>query len=76
MQFDNHDLVTLSEAARLVPGSRHPSTIWRWINEGRCGVCLESLEIGGVTYTSRSAIQRFCDEVTAAKKRLRATSDI
>ena len=68
MNFDGEDLITLAEAGQLVPGNRHPSTIWRWINEGRHGVQLESLEVGGVTYTTRTAIQRFCEQVTQAKR--------
>ena len=67
MKFDSKDLVTVAQAGQLIPGKRDPSTIWRWINKGRYGVRLESLEIGGVTYTSRAAIQEFCEAVTAAK---------
>lgn len=68
MKFDSEDLITLAEAGQLIPGNRHASTIWRWIHEGRHGVQLESLDVGGVTYTTRTAIQRFCEQVTAAKR--------
>ena len=51
MQFDSKDLIPLAKAGQIIPGIRHPSTVWRWVNVGRYGVKLESLEIGGVTYT-------------------------
>ncbi len=69
MHFDAKDLITLAEAGQLIPGIRHPSTVWRWVNVGRYGICLESLEVGGVTYTNRSAIQKFCEDITAAKSK-------
>ena len=75
MQFDSEDLISLAEAGQLVPGNRDPSTIWRWINVGRFGVKLNSLEVGGVTYTSRTAIQEFCEAVTAAKRAQLESSD-
>ncbi len=68
MNFDSEDLITLAQAGQMIPGKRDPSTIWRWINAGRYGVRLESLEVGGVTYTTRTAIQEFCEAVTAAKR--------
>ena len=69
LHFDDEDLITLAEAARLVPGQRHPATLWRWANIGVAGVRLDSLEIGGVAYTSPKALQSFCEAVTAAKAR-------
>ena len=69
MLFDSKDLITLAKAGQIIPGVRHPSTVWRWVNVGRYGVKLESLEIGGVTYTSRTAIQNFCEDITAAKRK-------
>lgn len=52
-------LITLSEAARLIPGRPHASTIWRWRTRGVKGRKLESVTIGGKAYTSREALQRF-----------------
>ena len=75
MQFDSEDLIPLAEAGQIIPGVRHPSTVWRWVNVGRYGVKLESLEVGGVTYTSRSAIQDFCEEITAAKRKQHVSGD-
>ena len=75
MHFDNEDLITLAEAGQIIPGVRHPSTVWRWVNVGRDGVKLESLEIGGGTYTSRTAIQNFCEDITAAKRKQHVSGD-
>lgn len=75
MQFDDQDLIPLAKAGQTIPGIRHPSTVWRWVNVGRYGVRLESLEIGGVTYTSRTAIQEFCEAVTAAKRKQQVCGD-
>ncbi|MCH7727705.1 MAG: DUF1580 domain-containing protein [Planctomycetes bacterium] len=69
MQFDDPDLIRLAEAAQLIP--RHPATISRWTKIGIGGVRLKSLDVGGVTVTSRAALQDFFDAVTAAKKNRR-----
>ena len=68
LPFDSTDLIPLAVAAELVPGKRHPATIWRWINFGLAGVQLDALEVGGVTYTTRRALQEFFEAVTAAKR--------
>ena len=39
----------------------HASTIYRWIQRGVRGVRLEAIRIGGTTYTSLEALQRFAD---------------
>ena len=75
MLFDSKDLITLAKAGQIIPGVRHPSTVWRWVNVGRYGVRLESLEVGGVTYTSRTAIQNFCEDITAAKQEQHVSGD-
>jgi hypothetical protein len=65
-------LVPLSDVPSLLPprpnGRRlHFSTIWRWATRGvRGGIRLATVRIGGATYTSREAIQRFADELADA----------
>ncbi len=39
----------------------HVTTVYRWINYGVRGVKLESLKVGGTTYTSTEALQRFAE---------------
>jgi len=63
--------ITLSQAARLLPRLRgdrtvHVSTLYRWIKRGIRGVRLEAAKIGRTSVTSREAIQRFVDRITAA----------
>ena len=57
-------LVPIRDAAKLLPrqstGKRvHISAVYRWIDPGLRGVQLESIKIGGTTYTSTEALQRF-----------------
>lgn len=58
--------ILLTEAAKLLPNRPHLSTLWRWFQRGVKGHRLETLVIGGKRYTSREALQRFADRLTAA----------
>ena len=55
----NEELLTLSEAAALLPGRPSIPTIWRWRIRGVKGRRLESVAIGGKVFTSREALARF-----------------
>ena len=62
-------LIPLRDAPKHLPprpnGKRlHISACYRWIKRGVRGVFLESIRIGGTTYTSLEAIQRFADALT------------
>ncbi len=69
----SENLVDLITARRtLIPRKRDgktlaPSTLWRWIGKGIEGVRLEVVYIGATPHTSREALQRFFDAVTAAR---------
>ena len=59
-------LVPLREVPRLLPprasGRRiHISAVYRWAQRGVRGIRLETARVGGTTYTSREALQRFAD---------------
>jgi hypothetical protein len=59
-------LIPLREAPRRLPprtsGKRvHISACYRWISRAVRGVHLEAIRIGGTTYTSAEALQRFAD---------------
>jgi len=65
------DLLTIPQAARRLPTRDHgrhvhPSTVWRWTKRGIRGVRLEIVKIGGSTYTSQEALQRFSDRLSRA----------
>ena len=71
MDLLRENLVTLSEAARALPSRRkgksvHPSTLHRWALRGVGGHRLETVRIGGTAYTSREALERFAERLTAA----------
>jgi hypothetical protein len=67
--------IPLAEAAKLIPPARqgkrtHLSTLLRWILRGSRNpegevVRLEAVRIGGRWMTSREALQRFAERLTA-----------
>lgn len=72
IQLNSESILTFADAARELPtrnGKRvSVSTIWRWAMKGCAGVRLESFQYGGSLATSREALQRFFDRVTAARR--------
>ena len=68
----SESLMTLAAAARTLPGRTgrglHAATVWRWSLRGVRGVCLETVMIGGIRYTSREALERFIAATTSAAK--------
>lgn len=62
----NETLISLTEAARRLPGRPNITTVWRWRNRGVRGVRLETILSGGRRFTSVEAIARFHRAVTAA----------
>lgn len=65
IDISNETLLTFSEAAASLPGRPNVSTIHRWRLRGIRGIKLASTLIGGVRYTSREALQKFCNQTTA-----------
>jgi hypothetical protein len=66
-------LITLSEAAKLLPQRRrgrktHVSTLRRWVTCGSRGMRLESLRTPSGICTSVEAVQRFLEHVTHARR--------
>jgi len=61
------DYMTLTEAAKLIPGRKPGSristdTVWRWCLRGvGNGLRLRSVLIGGQRYTTRRWLQEFID---------------
>jgi hypothetical protein len=70
----DESLISLNQAARLLPPSRHGSRvsfscIFRWVTVGLRGldgelVRLEASRMGGRWLTSKEALQRFADRLT------------
>jgi len=60
----NEQLASLREVPKLLPARRnrkriHISAVYRWVQRGVRGTRLEVIRVGGTTYTSREALQRF-----------------
>lgn len=71
INMSEETLISLREAPKHLPprpnGKRvHISACYRWISRGVRGVHLESIKIGGSTYTSKEALQRFADRLSRA----------
>jgi hypothetical protein len=63
-------LSSLNDAARSLPARRggkrpHISCLYRWTVSGCKGVILESIQVGGTRCTSREAVARFFEALTA-----------
>jgi len=67
--FQNHTHIeiegalSLSEAARILPGRPSTSTVWRWARRGLRGVRLGYGRVGRKIVTSRSALERFMSDL-------------
>jgi len=65
IDISTEDIVTLSAAAKSLPGRPSVATVWRWRVRGVRGIKLETILIGGTRHTSKQALQRFADRLTA-----------
>src|SRR5262249_37166613 len=66
-------LLTLAQAADLLPRRRrgrkaHVSTLHRWATDGCRGIVLETIQVGATRCTSREALQRFFEALTASRQ--------
>lgn len=67
----DEQVISLNEAAKLLPRRRggkrpHISCIYRWTVSGCKGVILESVQVGGTRCTSKQALGRFFERLSAA----------
>jgi hypothetical protein len=58
--------LSLSEAASLLPGRPHISTLHRWRLRGVHGVKLVTAKVGGRRMVAAEELDRFIESVTAA----------
>lgn len=68
IDISTEHLIPIRDVPRHLPsrptGRRvHVSAVYRWIQRGVRGVRLEAIRIGGSTYTSTEALQRFADSL-------------
>jgi hypothetical protein len=78
IDIQNEELFSLAEIAKSLPTRRagkrpNIATLYRWTNEGCKGIRLEYSMIGATRCTSREALQRFFDALTARVEDQRAT---
>lgn len=66
IDISSETLLSLTDAAKTLPGRPHISSIFRWVARGVRGVKLESVLVGGRRFVSREALERFSAAVTAA----------
>jgi hypothetical protein len=59
MSILDESTLSLGEATKIIPGSPHISTVWRWTRRGVRGVLLETFSVGGKRFTSVEAVRRF-----------------
>jgi len=63
VHYELETLIPLREVPNHLPTRRgrkvHISTIYRWCKKGMHGLRLETVRVGGITYTNDRALQRF-----------------
>jgi hypothetical protein len=63
VHYELESLIPLREVPNHLPRRRgrkvHMSTIYRWCKKGVHGVRLDTVRVGGITYTHDQALQRF-----------------
>jgi Protein of unknown function (DUF1580) len=70
IDIEHERLISLRDVPKLLParinGKRlHISAVYRWVQRGIRGVRLEVVRVGGTTYTSQKALQRFVQPAAA-----------
>lgn len=65
--MDPNELVPLNEVVKMIPrrnnNSVHISTLHRWRSVGLKGIKLESIRIGGIYYTTKTALNNFLNNI-------------
>ncbi len=75
IELRTETLIALRDAPKHLParpgGKRlHISAVYRWITKGVAGIVLEAVRVGGTTYTSLEALQRFADRLSHPAQRV------
>ncbi len=81
IDISTETVIPLREVPRHLParpnGKRvHVSACYRWISRGVRGAHLDSITIGGSTYTSKEALQRFANQLGSPEKHQTASSPV
>jgi len=71
MLSEDNDYLSLTEAAKIVPGRPHTSSLWRACRKGVLGrngerIYLEHVRFGGRIYTTKDALETYARRLTEA----------
>ena len=70
IDIEKEDVLSLTEATKVLPrvNGKRPSicTLWRWCRKGLHGIHLDYIRIGRCIATSRQALNRFFNELSAS----------
>lgn len=68
IDIETDELITLTQAARLLPKVRskymHTSTLWRWCSKGNSGIKLQYVRLGRRIFTTAKALSEFSKELS------------
>ncbi|HEX6987617.1 MAG TPA: DUF1580 domain-containing protein [Planctomycetaceae bacterium] len=70
MNLLDETLISLTEAAKELPGRPHIATVHRFASKGARGHVLETVTCGGRRFTSREATRRFLTAQNSPKRNL------
>jgi hypothetical protein len=69
IDIEKEDVLSLTEATKVLPrvNGKRPAicTLWRWCRKGLRGIHLDYIRIGRGIATSRQALNRFFNELSA-----------
>jgi hypothetical protein len=65
--YFREELLTLAEAAKVIPSHPHTSTLWRRCLRGIRGIRLRTVIVGGRRYTTMTFLNEFIAHLSAAR---------
>ncbi len=58
------DLKSFNQVPSILEERVHVSTVWRWAKRGIGGIRLETIKLGGKTFTTSQALTRFIEKTS------------
>jgi hypothetical protein len=66
MLIDSEEPIPIKDSPKYIPGRPNLATIYRWFQRGVRGVKLQTIVCGGRRFVTRSALDQFMADTTAA----------
>ncbi|HMO13032.1 MAG TPA: DUF1580 domain-containing protein [Pirellulaceae bacterium] len=60
----DQELLSIKQAAKLIPSKPHAATLFRWMTKGSRGHKLQSWLVGGQRFTTALAIEEFIGKLS------------